>query len=42
MPTLFVDKLEIPRLPMDSNKWVVGLPQVFGLHGDVSTFAWVN
>ncbi len=41
-PTFFADEPDLPRLPMDGVQRVVGLPQVFGLHGDISTFARVN
>ncbi len=42
MPTFFANKPGLPRLPMDGVQRVVGLPQVFGLHGNISTFARVN
>ncbi len=41
-PTFFADEPGLPRLPMDGVQRVVGLPQVFGLHGNISTFARVN
>jgi hypothetical protein len=41
LPTL-MDKFKCPRIPMEGVQRVIGLPQVFGLHGDNGAFARVN
>ena len=41
LPTL-MEELECPRIPMEGVQCVVGLPQVFGLHGNNGAFARVN
>jgi hypothetical protein len=39
---LLMDEVDRPRIPSEGIQRVVGLPQVFGLHGNNSAYAGVN